>query len=95
MRFLFIALLFLAGQADAQEPCAPRQQVLNGLKAQYGETRHGMGFQPKDGVVYETFANDETGTWTIIQSRPDGQSCIMASGELWETAAPEKPGKDA
>jgi hypothetical protein len=36
-------------------------------------------------------------TWTILLTNPNGMSCLIASGDLWESEAGPlvKPGKDA
>ena len=36
-----------------------------------------------DGVV-ETFASEDTGTWTILMTMPNGTACLMAAGEAFE-----------
>lgn len=35
-------------------------------------------------MVVEVFASLETGTWTITITRPDGLTCLAASGEGFE-----------
>lgn len=73
--------------------CATREIVIDRLKNQYGETRRSIGLGANNGVI-ETFANEETGTWTIIVTTPNGMSCLVASGQAFETLA-EAPGDDA
>lgn len=72
-----------AAQAQ-QASCADRTQVVERLQTKYGETRQSMGLGRNNGVV-EVYASDETGTWTILLSRPDGLACLVAAGEYFET----------
>lgn len=83
----FLALTLaaiLSSPVFAQEsaPCAPRESIVTQLESKYGETRRGAGLQNR-GAVTEVFANLETGTWTILVTRPDGVSCAVAAGEAW------------
>jgi len=66
--------------------CAARDEVVARLGERYGETRHALGIAANSAVV-EVYASDETGTWTILVSLPDGTSCLVASGEAFETVA--------
>lgn len=93
----FYALAFaggvaaLASDAQAQTPCAPRDQVIAQLEDEYGETRRGVGLQNR-GAVVEVYASDATGTWSILVTRPDGVACLVAAGEAWiETEAAPGP----
>jgi hypothetical protein len=38
----------------------------------------------RNGNVLEVLKSDKAGTWTIIVTRPNGMSCVVASGEAWE-----------
>ena len=79
MRAFILALLVSATPAVAQQNCAPRDAIVNSLKAQYGETVQSSGLS-EDGVLVEVYASDETGTWTITYTLPDGLTCLVASG---------------
>ena len=35
--------------------------------------------------VIEVFASEETGSWTILLTSPQGLTCLMAAGEAYET----------
>ena len=81
-----------AGQLQAQgNNCAPRQMVLDQLAQKYGEARRGIGLV-QQGSVMEVFASDETGTWTITVTSPNGLTCLVASGQAYE-ALQEHPTK--
>lgn len=89
---LAAALALSAGAAQAQQPCGPRAEIVAQLEQKYGETRRGVGLQNR-GAVTEVFASAETGTWTIMVTRPDGVSCLIGAGEAWldERPAPGEP----
>ncbi|WP_424969597.1 hypothetical protein [Dinoroseobacter sp. S76] len=81
--------LVFTGAALAQSspsPCAERDKVVSRLTSNYGETVRSMGLGANNGVM-EVFASDETGTWTITVTMPNGQTCLIASGQAFEGAA--------
>lgn len=66
--------------------CAPRDEIIKQLKVKHGETRQVVGLQ-RNFRVMETYANPETGTWTIIVSNPNGVACLVAAGQAFEASA--------
>ena len=95
-----IALGLLAGtpsaKAEGRQACAERTMVVKRLEERYGETLRSMGLQQSTGLV-EIYSSETTGTWTILMTRPDGTTCLLAAGQLWEQDARplDKPGSDA
>ena len=95
-----VAMAVLAAQsASAQQAgrnCAPRATVVDRLADGYGESRQSMGLGANNQVV-EVFASDETGTWTITVTLPNGLTCLVASGQAFEELAEALPieGDDA
>lgn len=84
-----VAALLLAapGAAGAQSNvCAKREHIIAQLERAHGETRQSLGLQRDNGVI-ETYANVETGSWTIIVSLPTGVSCLVAVGEAYQADA--------
>ncbi len=74
------AMLMAATQVEAQgRNCGPHAAVTTHLAAKYGESRAMMGLAANQTVV-EVFVNSDSGSWTIIVTRPDGVSCLVASG---------------
>lgn len=73
----------LAAQAQGQQNCGNRELVIERLTGKYGESRQSIGMAPK-GRVVEVFASDETGTWTITVTMPNGMTCLVASGQSYE-----------
>jgi hypothetical protein len=91
-------MVLAASQVSAQvnRNCAPRQTVLESLANKYGETRQSIGLGANNAVV-EMFASIVTGTWTITVTTPEGLTCLVASGQSFETLAEALPaqGNDA
>lgn len=87
-----LALALLLGvrtQASAQTVCATHAEVTKKLDKVYSEGPIGIGLASNGGVI-EMFSTSDGSTWTIVMTMPDGKSCVMASGETWETL-PWKP----
>ncbi|WP_204113521.1 hypothetical protein [Shimia biformata] len=74
--------------------CAPRDVVLERLTGDFGETRRSVGLG-NNNVVVEVFASEETGSWSITVTLPDGRTCLVAAGESYQELAEAlpKPGK--
>ena len=94
MTFGLGIMVLAAQQASGQQSnnCAPRQAVLERLADRYGETRQSIGLGANNAVV-EVFASSETGTWTITVTLPTGITCLVASGQSFETLAEALPPK--
>lgn len=69
---------------SAQQPnCKERDVVVKRLAEKYGETRQYIGLG-SNGMMMETFASKETGSWTITMTMPNGITCLLASGQNYE-----------
>lgn len=94
---IFLGWLFImmTSPAAAQATCNHRTIVTNNLVQKYNEQHMGGGLGGSR--VFEIWVNEETGTWTILRSSPDGQSCVMAVGDGWTSTGFKeiKPGKDS
>lgn len=84
MRILALAALaaafFVTSCASVQtaEPvCLPRDQMLAALAQRFGEYPAIIG-KSENGVM--EFLASERDSWTIIETGPDGISCILAGG---------------
>jgi len=79
------ALILATGHAFAQSPrnCGERDSIVARLADGYGESRKSIGLGTANRVV-ETYANSETGSWTITMTMPNGTMCLMASGHAYE-----------
>lgn len=81
-----LALAAASAPASAAMPCAPRDQLRADLAARYGETPVARGVVG-DRHVFEVYAAP-TGSFTVVVTRPDGLSCVMAAGDGWQAVAP-------
>lgn len=93
----FGGLIWATQNAYAQAAqCAERSMVIERLQSKYGESRQSIGLGQNNAVV-EVYASQNSGTWTIIVTMPNGQSCLVASGESYEHLAEQapKPGQGA
>lgn len=57
----------------------PRPIVLGILEERYEETAT-ASIYISPGAVAEVFVNYHKGTWTMLLTRPDGFSCVVAAG---------------
>ena len=69
--------------ANAQSMCTERTDILKALGTKYSEAPVAMGLAA-NGTVLEVLACKD-GTWTIIFTRPNGMSCVLAAGQSWES----------
>ncbi|MBM2575104.1 hypothetical protein JQC91_02195 [Jannaschia sp. Os4] len=77
-----VATLTALPAPAAPDACGPRAAVVARLAERFGETRRALGLA-RAGIM-EIFASDETGTWTVALTMPDGRTCLIASGRHWE-----------
>ena len=91
-----VAIIVSQGAAWAEPQCSPRQVVIDYLLAEFQEQPVGAGVANNGGVV-EVLASPNGATWTILVTRADGVSCMMAAGRDWQVlplvlAAESQPG---
>lgn len=72
--------------AQAQMACGKRDAVVAKLGDKYGEVRRGGGLTGST-AIFEVWASESTGTWTILKTTPDGLTCVMAVGDGWQDDA--------
>ncbi len=77
----FVALH--AVPAGAQTVCGERAKFLTHLDNTYSEHPVAIGLT-SSGEVLEVLTST-SGTWTFLVTNPSGRTCIVASGEGWET----------
>jgi hypothetical protein len=94
-RIFFALSLGLAGliasPLRAAPQCGPHDNVADELAKQYGEAPHAMGLA-QDNTVMELYAA-ETGTWTLTVTLANGQTCLVAAGQNFETITETQPAK--
>ena len=95
-RLFTAAIIFgaaaLAPPALAQSPpmCLERSQLTEALQEAYHESPRGAGLQSPYQML-EIWSSPETGSFTVLVTRPDGISCVVASGNYWQDAPPPQP----
>ncbi len=70
--------------AAAQTACTTRSEIGERLACDYAETPVAAGLA-SSGAVIEVFTSGDGSTWTIVVTRPEGTSCLVATGEAWMT----------
>ena len=87
-----VGALGLAAPAVAQAPpqgaitpaCHSHADLTRMLDQKYAEQPSAVGLQ-SNGHLVEVFVSNDGTSWTIVVTRPDGWSCIVAVGEHWES----------
>lgn len=90
MKCLLIPLaasaILMTGSASAQSflqdaTCGQRDDVTQKLERKFGELQRGTGVISANQILELWQSND--GSWTILMTRADGVTCIMAAGDFW------------
>lgn len=76
-----IAIGLSAGPAAAQA-CVKHEEIVEKLKGKFQEKQLGYGLIG-DKAIMELYASKK-GSWTIIVTRSNGISCVIAAGTDWE-----------
>jgi hypothetical protein len=71
--------------ASAQQVCGKRADFVTRLDATFKERPAGVGLV-NNGTVIEVLTSQK-GSWTILMTRTNGVSCVVASGEAWESVS--------
>lgn len=83
----FVTVVMTPSVGLAQPACATRDVVVERLSTGYGESFQGGGLQSAT-KVFEVWFSEDEGTWTILMTKADGTSCVMASGTDWRAPMP-------
>jgi len=79
----------MQAQMPTQAQCGPHLRIVALLARQYREARKAIGTVSRNHVM-EVYVS-QAGSWTVLVTSADGNSCIIASGADWEDV-PFKPG---
>lgn len=72
-----------APQLDMEtQQCASRADMVQALGETFQESQTAQGVINPD-VVMEVFVSEQ-GTWTILATGTDGNSCVISAGEGWD-----------
>jgi len=66
----------------AQARCDQRDHVAQQLSDRYMEQLTAGGLQSATAIL-EIWTSPESGSWTMLVTRPSGISCIVSSGTAW------------
>ena len=84
MRWLrLLPLLFSAcAPAYAEDiPCGPRELIVEKLQEKWDEQLSSLALVEDGMKIMEIYSNEDTGSFTILLTDSDGQSCMILSGE--------------
>lgn len=82
--------MFTPALAEAQMSdvsCDDSTRIAHMLTNVLGAERRGTGLRDPE-TLLEIWVTRQTGDWMIVQSYPNGTSCIIAMGEHWEGVIP-------
>jgi hypothetical protein len=91
-----LGLLTAAEPAVAQQQarCAPRAQLLELIENRFAETRRAIGLTASQ-TVMELYASENSGSWTILVTLPNGMTCLVAAGSGFEAETGPAPARGA
>ena len=73
-----------SGATTQKMLCNKRSEVMKNLSANYKEAPTALGVA-SDGGVLEVMTSKDGNTWTILLTKTDGTSCLVAMGNSWES----------
>ncbi len=91
IRTLILAAAGLAvtgAPALAAAECSEHKTVLGQFASTYKEAPVAGGLT-RDGHLLQVLSSGDTGTWTIVLSKPDGETCVVMAGEAWHKVKPK------
>jgi len=70
------------------EALGGRRETVTGLLAERaGESLTAFGLRSPE-ILLEVWTSPDSGSWTLLLSRADGVSCVLATGTDWQTRTP-------
>ena len=72
-----------ANPASAAAVCMPHESMIEFLNEKYQEISVGLGLTARGNVIEVLSSAD--GGFSVIVTKPNGASCIVASGEAWHS----------
>jgi hypothetical protein len=75
--------------AQGQSACTQSHDITKLLSDDFSELPVAFGVQ-RDGSLMQIYASKQGNTWTVVLTKPEGVSCIVAEGVRWE-ALPREP----
>ena len=90
---LLLGMILSSQSATAAPICAPHADILKKLKRAYAEKTQSIGLST-EGKLLEVLVS-ATGSWTILVTDPSLRTCLVATGESWESLPPRATGPSA
>ncbi len=78
--FVFV---FSVTSANAQAVCGERAKFIETLAKQHQEAPTSIGMT-SNGQIIEVLTSAK-GTWSILITSPQGKTCLVATGDAWES----------
>lgn len=78
------AAMFSTTAAPGADQCAARTDMVKALGDKFHESETARGLV-NPSVILEVFVSAQ-GTWTILATDTQGQSCVISAGEGWDGA---------
>ncbi len=88
--FTALMAVFLCVQPASAAVCSQRDKFKAFLETKYGEKAHAFG-KISGTAVMELYVS-KSGTWTVLMTRANGVSCLIAAGNNFEQLKPPLPG---
>jgi len=82
MMLFAVAVSLVSSVAMAQVPCDQRDKIIGWLAVKYKEAPIATGVS-SNGHLIEVLSTHDGDTWTLIVTSPDGNSCLIGSGQGW------------
>ncbi len=82
MMLFAVAVSLVSSAAMAQVSCDQRDKIVEWLAVKYKEAPIASGVS-STGSLIEVLSTHDGETWTLIVSSPDGDSCLIGSGQGW------------
>ncbi len=82
MMLFAVAGFLVSSVAMAQVPCGQRDKIVEWFAVKYNEAPIASGVS-STGSLIEVLSTHDGETWTLIITSPDGNSCMIASGQGW------------
>lgn len=78
-----LSMFITAQKANAQAVCGERAKFIETLAKQHQEAPTSIGMT-SNGQIIEVLTSAK-GSWSIIITSPQGKTCLVATGDAWES----------
>ena len=70
--------------AAETKACIDRETAIRHLEGKFSEAPAALGLT-NTGEILEVFTSDAGRSWTMLVTTPDGNTCLVATGEAWKS----------